>query len=214
MSHYLYFTFWLSHGRTKRRAALWLVGLLGCANPSVDEPALRAYVQDPAHGLSHQVEAGPVTVTCTYRPSELLVAQELARTSQPPSAVTLDSLRRAYAGKTYFALSLAQNGVEIENRYLPNEQAFTQALTYLSTGIAADMFLVTLARDSIPALAAIYPRQYGATGRSTVLLVFNTRQLDLREGFHLTFRDRQFDLGTLHFPFAAADWQALPPLNL
>lgn len=192
-------------------ATLWLACLVGCTTPSLDEPALQAYVQDPAHGLTQQVEAGPVSVTCTYRPTDLLVAQEL---SQATPTVSIDSLRRSYAGKTYFALSLAQNGVEIENRYLPDAQAFTQALAYLSTGIAADVFLVTPARDSIAALAAIYPRQYGITGRSTVLLVFDTQQLNLRQGFHLTFRDQQLGLGTLRFPFAAADLQALPKLRL
>jgi hypothetical protein len=109
---------------------------------------------------------------------------------------------------------LAQNGVEIENRYLPDAQAFTQALAYLSSGIAADVFLVTPTRDSIPALAAIYPRQYGTTGRSTVLLVFDTHQLDLQQGFDLAFHDQFFNLSTLRFSFAAADLRDLPKLKL
>lgn len=188
-----------------------LISLTSCSTSSREAPALRNYVQDPGHGLTHHIETGPVSVTCTYRPTDLLIAQELARNA---NSVPLDSLRRTYAGKTYFALTLAQNEVEIEDRYLPDNAAFTQALSYLSTGIAADVFIVTATRDSVAALAAIYPRQYGTTGRSTVLLVFDSQKLDLQQGFTFTFHDRFFNLGTLRFPFAADDLQALPQLKL
>ena len=80
--------------------------------------------------------------------------------------------------------------------------------------LPATCFLVTAARDSIPALASIYPRQYGTTGRSTVLLIFDTQAHPLTQDFTLTFHDRQFGLGTLRFPFRAADLAAVPELKL
>ncbi|OGX87429.1 hypothetical protein BEN47_10905 [Hymenobacter lapidarius] len=60
---------------------------------------------------------------------------------------------------------------------------------------------------------ALYPRQYGVTGRSTVLLVFDTHRLDLTRGFTLTYHDTHFQLGTMRFLFKAADLNRLPALQ-
>jgi len=176
-------------------------------------PAYRAYLADPAHGLSHTVEVNGATVTCTYRPTELLVAQELAGAAAPVTAAVRDSLGRAYAGKTYCTLTLSRHGGEIENALVNDPPAYQQALTYLNTGIAADAFLATSARDSVPASASMYVRQFGTMGRSNVLLVFDTRQLAPRQGFHLTLRGQQLGLRTMRFSFAARDLAALPTLK-
>jgi len=187
--------------------------LLGsCANP-LPPTAYQAYLADPAHGLTHTAEANGATITCTYRPTELLVQQDLA--SIPAvSPATRDSLARAYAGKTYCTLTLARNGSEIENQFVNDPAAYQQALTYLNTGIAADTFLATTPHDSVPAAASMYVRQYGTTGHSMLLLIFDTHQLTPQQGFHLTLRGERLGLGTLRFPFAGRDLAALPALQL
>lgn len=194
----------------------WLVGLLGasglllnsCASP-LPPAEYQAYLADPAHGLTQTVEANGATITCTYRPTDLLVLQDL--TSTPTAG--RDSLARAYAGKTYCTLTLARNGRELENQFVNDPAAYQQALTYLNAGIAADAFLVTTPRDSVPAVASMYLRQFGTTGHSTLLLVFDTHQLTPQQGFHLTLRGQRLGLGTLLFPFTAHDLAALPSLK-
>ncbi len=198
-------------------AGLLLAGgsllLAGCAQP-LEEGPYRAYIQEARHGLTQTQEANGATVTCSYRPPDLLVAQELAgRGATTPMAV--DSLRRSYAGRAYFSLALAQNGTEIENQLVTDRDAFTQAIAYLGAGIAQDVYLATPAprADSVAALTALYPRQYGNTGRSTVLLLFDTRRLDVSRGFTLSYHDRFFQLGTRRFRFAARDLADLPALK-
>ena len=187
--------------------------LAGCAQP-LEEGPYRAYIQEARHGLTQTQEANGATVTCSYRPPDLLVAQELTgREAATPAAV--DSLRRSYAGRAYFSLALSQNGTEIENQLVTDHDAFTQAITYLGAGIAQDVYLATPAprADSVAALTALYPRQYGNTGRSTVLLLFDTRRLDLSRGFILSYHDRFFQLGARRFRFAAGDLADLPALK-
>ncbi|MBO2009605.1 hypothetical protein [Hymenobacter negativus] len=184
----------------------------GCSAP-LDPTQYRAYLANPAHGFTQTQEANGISVTCTYRPTDLLVSQELAQNANSTTSAQLDSVRRSYAGKTCFALALAKDSTAIENQFATNPTAFTQTLTYLSNGIAADVFLVTSPRDSVPALVSMYPRQYGNTPRSTVLLIFDTHQLNLEQGFHLTFRSTAFNLGTLRFPFPAATLADLPALK-
>lgn len=185
-------------------------GLAGCSRP-LPLAKYRAYLADPAHGLTHTREVNGATVTCTYRPIPLLVQQDLARLAAT-TPVTRDSLGRAYAGKTYCSLSLARDGGEIENSLVTTPPAYQQMLTYLNTGIAADTYLAT-AHDSVPALASMYLRQYGTTGQSTILLVFDTRKLAPEQGCHLTFQGQRLGLGTLRFPFTAHDLAALPPMQ-
>ncbi|GGG59611.1 hypothetical protein GCM10011378_39500 [Hymenobacter glacieicola] len=180
----------------------------------MDQATYKMYLQEPSNGLSHTREISSVTVCCTYQPTDLLVAQELVATSNISSKV-IDSVRRNYAGKTYLVLSLAQNKAEIENQYITDQPLFTRALTYLNSGIAQDVYVVTVKpqHDSVAALAALYPRQYGTTGRSTVLLVFDTHQLDLTHGFTLAYHDTQFQLGSLRFPFREEALTNLPKLK-
>ena len=200
--------------RPARWAAGGLLGLgaAGCTGP-LARPAYLAYLADPAHGLTQARDAGTTTATCSYRPTDLLVAQELAdRADITPAA--RDSARRAYAGKVYCTLALARNGAEMETGVINDETALGQALSYLSTGIARDVYLRGAGRpDSVQALGASYARQYGGTGRSTVLLVFAAPGPDVARGFTLTYRDTQFGLAPLHFAFTARALRDVPALQ-
>ncbi|UOQ75197.1 hypothetical protein [Hymenobacter cellulosilyticus] len=136
---------------------LFILGALtlGSCRKQLEEAEYRAYLQDADHGLTQTRAVGSATVTCSYRPADLLVAQELAG-APPASPAALDSLRRTFAGRAHFSLSLAQNGTEIENRYIRDATAFTQAIVYLGSGIAQDVHLVA-GTDSVAALTALYP---------------------------------------------------------
>lgn len=201
---------WLGRSSAGLCAGLGL-WLSSCAAP-LPPAAYRAYLADPAHGLTHTTEANGNTITCAYRPTELLVLQDLAG-RQAATPATRDSLARAYAGKTYCVLTLAHNGGEVENQFINDPTRYQQAISYLNTGIAADAMLATTPRDSVAAVASMYVRQYGTTGHSTVLLVFDTHQLTPQHGFHLTLRGQRLELGTIQFAFAAADLAALPALK-
>lgn len=193
---------------------LFGLGVGSCAHP-LERPAYLAYLADPTHGLTHTQEANGTTVTCSYRPTDLLVSQEMAAEETAVAPATLDSLHRTYAGKLYCTLALARDSAEIETSLIRDETALGQALSYLSQGIAHDVYLRGLGQpDSVTALAATYARQYGNTGRSTVLLVFPAPQLDVAQGFTISYHDTQFGLGPLRFVFAAKALRDLPALKL
>lgn len=192
--------------------AVLSVAATACAPRPLPPDALRAWVADSAHGLVQEVRLGPHTLTCRYRPVDLLVAQDLANAHQPLTTRAADSVRREYAGKAYFALELTGPGGEIENTLVNTPAAYSAAVQYLSTGIAADTYLTTSPRDSAAALTSMYLRQYGTTGRSTVALVFAAPPTPGTTDYHLTLLDRQFGLGRPRFRFAAADLRRIPPL--
>ncbi len=110
------------------------------------------------------------------------------------------------AQQACFTLALADDGQEIENRYIANGPLYARVLQYLNYDIARDVYLRLPGRpDSVVALAASYPRQYGGTGRSTVLLVFPVPDQQLRKGCCVTFRGDKLALGTRRFVFTAHD---------
>lgn len=198
-----------------RRLLLALLGLgaVGCT-PALERPRYLAYLADPAHGLTQTRAVGSTTITCGYRPPDLLVSQELAGAT-PPNPGFLDSLRRAYAGKLYCTLALARDSAELEQSVIRDETALGQTISYLNAGIAHDVYLRGLGQpDSVPALAATYARQYGNTGRSTVLLVFPTPRLDVSRGFTIGYYDTQLGLAPVRFVFPAPALRDLPPLTL
>lgn len=190
-----------------------IVFVAGCAQP-LNEEQYQQFLRDPAHGLVQQVVNGTSTATCTYLPVDLLLARDLGGAEEVVLPAAVDSVRRSYAGRTYFSLSLARGKTEIENQFLSDQLAYAQSLEYLSSGIAQDVSLITPARDSVAAMASTYSRLYGGTKKSTVLLVFDTRTLDLSQGFSVSFRDTRFNLGALRFSFTAAALRGLPALQL
>lgn len=199
------------HRRWLLGLAVALSGLAGCAHP-LPPAEYHAYLADPAHGLTHTREVNGATITCTYRPTDLLVLQELGNRASTSAA--RDSVARAYAGKAYCVLTLSKNGGEIENQLINNRPVYEQALTYLNTGIAVDAVLASKATpDSVAALTSMYLRNYGSTGRSTVLLVFDVAKLSTSQGFTLSWHDRQFALGNQRFAFTSKALGAIPALR-
>jgi hypothetical protein len=188
------------------------IGLLTGCSQALPPAKFRAYLADPQHGLVQTREAAGVTAMVTYLPVPLLVLRDLAHVPTTGPAVR-DSLAGSYAGKAYCTLSLSRQGVEIENILVNNRNAYEQAINYLNTGIAADTYLVSSPHDSVAALSSMYLRQYGTTGHTTILLVFDTRKYPIDRGFSLTLDGRRLGLGTLRFPFAARDLNALPALQ-
>lgn len=188
------------------------LGLLTAAcSASADPAQYRAYLADPAHGLTQTVAVAGTTITCAYRPAELLVWQEVGNRALPPAA--RDSVARAYAGKTYCTLTFTRHGQELENEYASQPQVRQQVLDYLHRGIAADAFLATAPNDSVPATASFYVQQHGLSGHSTVVLVFATPRRGATNGFHLALRGQALGLGRQRFFFPPRALAALPPLR-
>ena len=183
----------------------------GC-NAPLPPAAYRAYLADPAHGLTQTTEVSRTTITCAYRPTKLLVLQDLVG-QLAATAATRDSLARAYAGKIYCTLTFSRNGQELENQFLSQPLLRQRVVDYLQKEIAADAFLITAPGDSVPAAASFYVQQHGLSGHSTVVLVFAAPQLSPTQGFQLALRGQALGLSNQRFSFTSHDLAVLPPLR-
>lgn len=154
------------------------------------EMALTLLMNYVPHDIPY-AQSSPVIIDCTYH----LI------TNETHSVITLSDKSR-----TNFILTLASKGAEIEQEYISNYNIYNRFIQYLNYDIAQDVYLLLPGRpDSVAAIAASYPRQYGATGRSSVLLTFPVSDKQLRHGCAITFKGEKLAVGTHRFVFTAAD---------
>ena len=104
-----------------------------CNSKLVTEDELKRYVVDKGNGLTKKVETENYRVQMTYRPTDLLVAQELGSSHDTAS---IGKLRKKYGNHNYFILSLSKNEREaIQAGTMPYDQ-FSELLQTISFRMA------------------------------------------------------------------------------
>lgn len=186
-------------------------GLLSCGGRSiVSEQELKDYIMDPEHGLCRREAKNGIDMEVVYRPSELVSAQQVAGVTDQKER---EKIIRNFASLTYFIIKLSRNGQEIENAYVSDNDKFLQVTSYLSAGIAQDLYLVNKG-DTIRALDAVSTRMFGAATATTVMAIFDTDVKDKDGSLRFCFDDTGLGLGLNEFEFDTDDINKAPTLNL
>lgn len=172
--------------------------LCSCSERHFDtEQQLWSYVKKERNGYVQHKSVNGVSYTLTYRPSDLLVKQELKR-DQPHSAI--DSLREKYNNYIYFSLSMSRNNQELLSSVAGDRQRFGKMVNQLAFGMADNVHLYTSKKDTIPMADYSYPRMYGMSGNTTMLFVYPRDAALLEEDyFNFTVGDIGFQTGELSF---------------
>lgn len=179
--------------RLKIVLAVIVTVLVGCQSKKFQtEEDLWDYVRNPENKLLYTKDIGNVNYQLTYRPTDILVKQELDGSA---GMEELDSLRKKYAKYFYFNLSMSLNDQEILNGQVANRNTFATMLKELSFGMGSKVYLISQKRDTVPLSDYIYPRMYGMGGNTNLLLVY-PREEKLLEGEYFHFRIQDFGLGT------------------
>jgi hypothetical protein len=178
-----------------------------CANKTVSKATLIDYVKDERNGTCRSTTVNGTQYKITYRPIELILEQEL----KANSGYNKDSLRTVYSDCLYFVLSMNRDSTEIFGRLSENYETL---LKQVSFGLQE---LVTLKdKDQVFFLADYaYPRMYGGTGSTSVLLCFHDPKLKELEEFTIDVKDflNQSE-ENLQFQFSKQDLDHIPDLKL
>lgn len=190
---------------------LLILTLFACNEQRVvTEQELKAYVLDPENGLRKQKEKNGVDIEVIYRPTELVLAQQLdGITDQQERRRTFEN----FDSLSYFVIKLSRKGQEIENAYVSDNDQFVRVINYLSSSIGANIYMVA-EKDTIRALDAVYARMFGSASATSVMAVFDKdiRYLNGQLKFYLD--DTQLGLGQNVFEFDLNDIKKAPTLNL
>nr|WP_299338449.1 hypothetical protein [Allomuricauda sp.] len=179
-----------------RKGAIAFLGicvLISCHEKRFDsEKELWVYIKNPENGYHHQKVVGTIKYELTYRPTDILVKQELGRNT---SKTAVDSLRKIYGDYLYFNLNLSANGHELLSSVSVNKNAFGSLVKQLSFNMRDKAQIITMSRDTLSLVDYNYSRLYGMSNSTNLLLVFARDEAILKEEYcHVTIED--FGLGT------------------
>lgn len=174
---------------------LILVGfvLTGCQQRSFKtEEELWEFVNDPNNELAFNKVIGEANYKLTYRPTDIMVSQELGSLENTEQRV--DSLKRKYGKYLYFNLNMSFKNSEVLNNKVGNRLAFSSMVNQLAFDMGDKIHLISQRRDTIPMADYVYPRMYGM-GNTTNLLLVYPRSQALLEGKYFHFRIQDIGLG-------------------
>ena len=175
------------------------------------EKELWAYVKEDVNGYHYQKSVGTVSYSLTYRPTDILVMQEL---SGKLSNIEIDSLRKKYDEYLYFNLSISSNGQELLNERVGNKGAFGNLVNQLAFGMGEKVDMISSKRDTLALLDYVYPRMYGMGNNTNMLLVYpKEKSLLNQEYFHFTIEDLGFSTGEVSFKVKTAPIKDQPRLK-
>ncbi|MEL6638194.1 MAG: hypothetical protein AAFW73_24465 [Bacteroidota bacterium] len=185
------------------------VGWWSCTTSVQSSEELQDYVRNERNGLQQGKTFGPVEVQVTYRPPDLLAAQEMR--GQEGNDVLLDSLRRGYGKFAHFVLSLSAGGKEVETYNL--QSGFGDRVTTLAFGMKEYVYLLTSQRDTIPAADYFYQRTYGVGGASELLFAFDRSKIEATDWFQFVVDEFGLGVGNTRFRFEVGDLAKTPQIE-
>ncbi len=190
-----------------------MLAMGSCSQKTFDnKEELMAYVVDPENGYTQQKTVNGVNFSLAYRPTDMLVQQEL---SEHVEKSELDSLRKKYGEYMYFNLSLSKNNKEVLNGLVSNRNGFEVMVNQLAFGMGEKVHLISQTRDTISLADYIYPRLYGMSGSTNILFVYpRDKKIIGKEFFYFTIEDLGLETGEVGFKIPTKSVKNEPKLNL
>ena len=207
-------SFLTSQRPTKLLVLVFLI-LIGtaCKQKTFDtENDLWVYIKDETNGYIHKKKVGDVTYAITYRPTDVLVKQQLGDNYNQHQ---VDSLRTKYREYIYMNLSMSANDQELLNSMVGNRSAFGAMVNQLAFEMTDKIHLYSRSKDTIPMADYIYPRMYGMSGSTNILLIYpRDKGLLNQEFFHFSIEDLGFKTGEVRFKVPTKPFKSEPMLKL
>jgi len=184
--------------------------IISCSPSALTEAELKQYVLEPDNNLIQEETINDVNVRITYRPTDLLVAQELTNVTD---TTHISLLRAKYNKYYYFVLSLSKNQREaIQAGTMPQAQ-FSELLQTISFRMAAYVNMTTNARDTIPLADYVYNRTFGMGSSNDLLLVFNKEQAKPADWLQINLAEFGLGVGRQALRFKRRQLDEVPQID-
>ena len=157
-----------------------------------------SYIEDEKNGYFQTKSVNGYDFSLMYRPTDLLVKQELADTKV--TAEELRKLREKYKKYLYFNLSMSRNNKELLSTAAKNRNEFGAMVNQLAFGMDQKVHLFTQSKDTIALADFIYPRMYGMSRATTILFVYPREEAKTNtKTLHFTIEDLGLCTGEVKF---------------
>lgn len=190
---------------------LLLILLVSCDQKTFDtEEEMWTYLKDESNGYMQKKNVSGYDFSLLYRPTDLLVKQELDSVSNEKIKV----LRDKYSQYMYINLSMSKNNKELLSTAPKNRNEFGAMVNQLAFGMNEMVHLYTSKKDTIEMLDFIYPRMYGMSNSTSIMFVFprDKKYLD-EEYLNFTVEDLGLFTGEVKFKIPIKKIYKEPILN-
>ncbi len=186
--------------------------LCSCATKSFDsKKEMWDYLRDTDHGYLQEKNVNNYDFSLLYKPTDLLVSQELGDSKDEEK---IKSLRKKYSQYLYFTLSMSRNNKELLSTTPRNRQEFGAMVNELAFGMDKKVHLYTPKKDTLALLDYVYPRMYGMSKATTMLFVYPKDEKYLKGDYlNLTIGDLGTYTGEVKFKIATKVIKNEPKLN-
>ncbi|MGY0408628.1 MAG: hypothetical protein ACWIPJ_09805 [Polaribacter sp.] len=187
--------------------------LYGCTTEYFDtKEDLWTYLKDKDNGYLQQKNINGYDFSLLYKPTDLLVEQELG---EDKSKEKIIALREKYQKYMYFTLSMSRNGKELLSTTPKNRQEFGAMVNQLAFGMREKVNLFTQKKDTLELLDYNYPRMYGMSQSTSILFVYPRDKKYLKEEtLNFTIQDLGTYTGEVKFKIATEKINNEPELKL
>jgi len=183
-----------------------------CSNKTFnDEKELIEYIKDESNGYIQHKTVNGVDFTLMYRPTDLLVKQELGDSINKDR---VKQLRSKYNKYMYFNLSMSKNNQELLSTAPKNRNEFGAMVNQLAFGMNDKVHLYTQSKDTLEMTDFIYPRMYGMSRATTIMFVYPREKKALQEDYlNFTIEDLGLYTGEVKFKIVTNKIKNEPQLN-
>lgn len=182
----------------------------GTTNEVSSQADLMEYVADEGHGLSITSETGGIETSCSLKPTDLLVLQELEASTMN---VSVQEIKSGYEENLYFILSYSYEGGELVTAPNLSIEGYSDLVQIFSYGLAEYITLSTSTGKKIDLKYSAFQPTYGSGASSSLLLVFPRQDIHHEDWVQVNVREMGLGTGKLSFRYLVKDINDIPSLS-
>lgn len=174
-----------------------LLFISSCTKPFDTQEEMNDYIQNEDNGYNYKKTVADVDYVLQYRPTDLLVKQELGDDTNPAK---VDKFRKHYSQYIYFNLSMSKNNQELLNGVAQDKAKFGQMVNELAFGMEEKLHLYSPTKDTLALADFIYPRMYGMSNSTSIMIVYprDTKYMN-QEYLNFIIEDLGLETGDIKF---------------
>jgi hypothetical protein len=137
-----------------------------------DKQELEQFITNSDNGYKKTFDAKGLKISLTYRPTDLLVLQELGLNDFRNDPL-IEAARQKYDQYYYFILSISVNNHDLSDLPELTQSNFLETVSYRMHDVS---YLTTAPADTVPLADFMYQRSFGITSSTDIMLAFERAQ--------------------------------------
>lgn len=171
--------------------------------------ALNAYVASPENGLLQESTINGYHIKVTYRPTDLIVDQEMG--DAPYDSALVRALRKKYSAYYYFILSLSRDNKEA--LHSPNVNGQYGSLVQTLSFQMANYVNLTTPSDTVAVSDFVLNRSYGLNSFTDLLFVFSRAKAMDDQWVQFNLHEFGLGVGNQRFQFKTGVLDKAPGID-